>query len=65
LNHEIIQLSKIDGHRCRINFNREFRFPPGCRPLLFERILGPLFVSGPEESLAPLKTLAERAAQPR
>jgi hypothetical protein len=32
--------------------------------LLFERILGPRFVSGPEESLARLKAVAEKAAQP-
>jgi hypothetical protein len=29
--------------------------------LLFERILGRRFVSGPEESLAQLKALAEKA----
>jgi hypothetical protein len=32
--------------------------------LLFERILGARFVSGPEDSLARLKAMAERAAQP-
>jgi hypothetical protein len=33
--------------------------------LLFGRILGRRFVTGPEESLAQLKALAERTAQSR
>ncbi len=58
--HEDLKLTPIDATRCRVNYNCDFKLPPGVRGQILWLLLRNGFDSGPADSLSRLKREAER-----